>query len=215
MSTHRHPPAVKRGLIGRGGPPVLALAGLFLAALALLGSRSATANPDHSAGDYFVFSKTVHGIFTETNCNGSNDKQADISGSFNQFWGRIHSNADIAVSGQNNTFKDTSSPNPEVTYGTHDEDCQAQAEAGNNYNSAPLPTSNWEIDTLAYQVDPINGWPGNLGTFLRQNGSNAFLTFQNGNHSVSGNPDQRAAGMDCDFGNLSNSSDITLTPPMA
>ena len=61
-------------------------------------------------------------------------------------------------------FLDTSSPNSEITYGTNDEDCQSQADGGNTYSSgAP---AGWEIDTIAYGVDPATGWPGNLGSFL-------------------------------------------------
>lgn len=172
-----------------------ALALSLLAPLYIVGNDKATANPDYSAGDYLLFSKAAYGKFAEANCNGSNDKQAEISGSGNTFSGLIHSNADLAISAVN-VFQDSTAPNPEITYGTNDEDCQFQTEPSNVYGGGSA-----EIDAPAYGVDPGNGWPGNLGTLLNPDG----LTFSNTTPTS-------AIGMTCDVGNLTLSSDYTVNP---
>ena len=107
--------------------PLALLAAVAFAAVALLGGERAAADP-HSAADYFIFSKAVDGQHTETpvtDCDGSNDKQADVSGSDIGIFGRIHSNADIALSGQTIEFHDP------LTFGKFDgggDTCQVQAD---------------------------------------------------------------------------------------
>ena len=159
--------------------------GLVLGALALWGPDRAAADPvryDHFAGDYFIFSKGGSGQETEgLECNPSNDKQVDISGNHLYIFGRIHSNADVVVSGQNNTFVDTLSPNPEITYGDGDIPlCNLQWELDNEYlNDSPYDISGNGITSDVngpYQVN-VDGWPGTLGSFLTQSGDDAFLTF--------------------------------------
>ena len=171
---------------------------LVVAALVVLWQTpSAQGNPDHFAGDYFLFAKASYGKFAEANCDGTNDGQAEISGSTNDIYGRVHSNADLKINGTSNDFFDTSSPNPEVTYGTFDEDCMLDAGSGNNYfGGGPS-----DIDTIAYQVDATNGWPGNLGTFLDSNN----LTYTNTTST-------KAVGIDCDVGDLTLGSNYTIVP---
>src|SRR5688500_14579941 len=60
------------------------------------------ANANHDASDFFNFAKAEADGGTskanEPTCDGSNDKQTDFSGSGNDVLGRIHSNADTAIS---------------------------------------------------------------------------------------------------------------------
>jgi uncharacterized repeat protein (TIGR01451 family) len=169
---------------------------LVLVAGLLLFPMAALAN--HNASDFFIFSRAEFGKFAETNCNASNDKQADVSGSTVGIFGRIHSHADFAASGQNITF------NSPVTYGKHDgppPPCQAQPEAQNNTYLAGPPTN--------IAGDPpgldAGGWPGNLSLFLNppSGGQTHPQTF-----STIG---QVLPGETCDVGSLSGTSDITLT----
>ena len=166
----------------------------------------------HNAGDYLLFAKAAGDGETddpkayEPVCDDSNDKQADISGSNSVFYGRIHSNADLAVSGSDNNFQDTGSPNPELTYGVNDgqsSDCQLQADNANVYgNGLPLNiTGNGNPGDIhgPYQIGPL-GWPGNLGNFLDANG----MTFGN-------DVTQVLPGVSCDVGSLTNSGDIEVT----
>jgi uncharacterized repeat protein (TIGR01451 family) len=134
---------------------VVSLIGMALVAGALLVPLTASA---HDASDFFVFAKASFGDArksNETDCDNSNDKQADVSGSGNTIHGRIHSNADIvATSGANNTFQG------ELTFGTHDEGCQEQSESNNTYNAGQPG----DID-----ADPSNvtgGWPGDLNDYV-------------------------------------------------
>jgi hypothetical protein len=189
----------------------VALAPLVLLGI-LLSSAPALANPDHSAGDYFVFAKAAGDGSTsdrkafEPDCDSSNDKQADVSGSNSGFYGRIHSNADLAISGSNNVFSDTTSPNPELTYGVNDGPspfCQLQADGGNTYGSgAPLNITGSGDPTSVhgpYQIGP-KAWPGNLGDYLNLDG----MTFGNVVTQV-------LPGEACDRGTLTGSSDLTIT----
>ena len=170
---------------------------LALVAILTVSSDSASGDPHHQAGDYILFAKASFGSFAESNCNGSNDGQATISGSTDDFYGRIHSNADLSVSGSTNDFFNTTATNPEVTYGTFDEDCQVQPGSGNNYfGGGPS-----DIDTLAPGVDPLNGWPGNLGTFLNPDN----LTFSNTTATS-------AVGITCDVGDLTVDTDYVINP---
>ena len=163
---------------------------VLVAAAATIGALyalPASGNPDHSAGDYFIFAKAASGNTGEIkghepDCNSSNDKQADVSGSNHHIYGRVHSNADLAVSGSGNVFHDVAtSPNPELTFGVNDgagDPCQLQAVAGlpggNDFTGAGYPvniTGSGDGDTTdgPYQIDetaPLTGWPGNLGNFL-------------------------------------------------
>src|SRR5687768_17545725 len=89
---------------------LLAFAGAF-AALLLLSAQQADANPHHSAGDYVIFAKALNptvplGTFEtrEPNCDGANHSQGEASGQTNQYYGRIHSNADLGLNGANTYF---------------------------------------------------------------------------------------------------------------
>jgi hypothetical protein len=158
---------------------VTAAAILAMLAVYFLNGMVARADPDHSGGDYFMFAKaaapgTTTRAANEPACDGSNDKQADISGSSNHIYGRVHSNADLAISGSGNVFHDTSSPNEEITYGVNEPGtCQLQAEAGNTYgNGAPLNISGSGDATSIqgpYQLG-AKGWPLSLGDYLDANG---------------------------------------------
>jgi hypothetical protein len=173
---------------------------------------AAIGNVTHNAGGYFIFAKAAGDGDTsdpkayEPSCDDANDKQADVSGSNSSFYGRIHSNADLAISGVDNTFTDTVSPNPELTYGVNDgpsTSCQLQADGANVYgNGFPLNiTGNGNPGEVQgpYQIGP-KGWPGNLGDFLDANG----MTF--GNEVT-----QVLPGMACDRGSLTASGVIEIT----
>lgn len=191
-------------------------AGIFAGLLVAMSHSDApaTAHSDskHSAGDYFMFAKAAGDGSTsdpkayEPDCDDANDKQADVSGSNSIYWGRIHSNADLAISGVDNRFIDTVSPNPELTYGVNDSPspaCQLQAEGANVYSSGfPLNitgSNNPNEVNGPYQIG-VKGWPGNLGDFLDANG----MTFGN-------NVTQVLPGMRCDVGSLTASGVIEVT----
>ncbi len=191
---------------------VLALLLLVATLMSLFASRGVRANPDHNAGDYLMFARAAGDGGSDDRevyepvCDDSNDKQAEISGSDSGFYGRIHSQADLAVSGSDNRFFDTASPNPELTYGVNDgpsSDCQLQAENSNTYDSGlPLNiTGNGSPGDVhgPYQIG-ANGWPGNLGNFLDGNG----MTF--------GSVSQALPGVSCDVGSLTHSGEIEVTP---
>jgi hypothetical protein len=197
--------------------PFARLAGLFslsLIAVTLLSlAQPAAGNLVHNAGDYFMFAKAAGDGETddpkayEPICDDANDKQADISGSNSDYYGRIHSNADLAVSGADNFFRDTVSPNTELTYGVNDggsSACQLQAEEANTYAAGqPLDiTGSGDPATIhgPYQIGD-KGWPGNLGSYLDANG----MTFGN---DVS----QVLPGASCDVGSLTHSGVIEVTP---
>jgi hypothetical protein len=173
---------------------------------------AAIGNVTHNAGGYFIFAKAAGDGDTsdpkayEPGCDDANDKQADVSGSNSGFYGRIHSNADLAISGVDNAFTDTVSPNPELTYGVNDgpsTSCQLQADGANVYgNGSPLNiTGNGNPSDVQgpYQIGP-QGWPGNLGDFLDANG----MTFGN-------DVTQILPGMACDRGSLTASGVIEIT----
>lgn len=181
--------------------------------LSLILTPNAAADPDHNAGDYFMFARAAGDGGSddpkvyEPACDDSNDKQADISGSQNNFYGRIHSHADLAISGSDNRFFDSASPNTELTYGVNDgpsSDCQLQAENSNTYdNGLPLNiTANGNPATIhgPYQIG-VNGWPGNLGDYLDGNA----MTFGNDISQV-------LPGASCDVGSLTHSGVIEVTP---
>jgi hypothetical protein len=142
----------------------------------------------------------------EPRCNDANDKQADVSGSNSDFYGRIHSNADLAISGADNVFSDTVSPNAELTYGVNDgpsTSCELQADGANVYASG-LPLNimgNTDPNDVQgpYQIG-LKGWPGNLGNFLDTNG----MTFGN-------DVTQVLPGKVCDRGSLTGSGVIEIT----
>jgi hypothetical protein len=170
-------------------------------------------DPSHTAGDYFIFAKAAGDGETddpkayEPVCDDANDKQADVSGSNSDFYGRLHSNADLAISGSDNWFRNTVSPNPGLTYGVNDgpsSACQLQAEESNTYDGGfPLNISgNGDPTSIQgpYQIGP-KGWPGNLGTYLDVNG----MTF---GHDIS----QVLPGVTCDRGSLTHSGVIEVTP---
>lgn len=178
----------------------------------LLSPPTVRSNPDHNAGDYFMFAKAAGDGSTsdpkayEPDCDDANDKQADVSGSNSDFYGRIHSNADLAISGVDNWFRNTGSPNPELTYGVNDgpePNCQLQADGANTYSSGtPLNiTGNNNPGDIhgPYQLGP-KGWPGNLGDFLDANG----MTF--GNEVA-----QVLPGAVCDVGSLTNAGTIEIS----
>lgn len=195
---------------------ILRLASLFgvvwLSAAGLQPPLIASGNAIHNAGDYFMFAKAAGDGDTsdpkayEPRCDDANDKQADVSGSNSTFYGRIHSNADLAISGSGNVFSDTVSPNPELTYGVNDgpsASCQLQADGANVYgNGAPVNiTGNGNPSDIQgpYQIGS-KGWPGNLGDFLDANG----MTFGNDVAQV-------LPGKTCDRGSLTNSGVIEIT----
>jgi len=195
---------------------LIRVAGIFavvmLAAGLLHSPPTVSGNPDHSAGHYFVFAKAAGDGGTsdpkvyEPICDDANDKQADVSGSNSHFYGRIHSNADLAISGVDNRFRDTGSPNPELTYGVNDGPsaaCQLQAEGANIYSSGlPLNiTGNGNSGSIhgPYQIGP-KGWPGNLGDFLNADG----MTFGN-------NVSQVLPGVVCNVGSLTASETIEIS----
>lgn len=166
----------------------------------------------HHAGDYFLFAKAAGDGGTsdpkayEPVCDDANDKQADVSGSNSDYYGRIHSNADLAISGADNWFRDTLSPNAELTYGVNDgpsSACQLQAEGANTYDSGwPLNiTGSGDPGSIhgPYQIGP-KGWPGNLGNYLDANG----MTFGNDINQV-------LPGVTCDRGSLTHSGVIEIT----
>lgn len=193
------------------GMLVLGLA-LVIIAVAQMGPRTVSGNPDHDAGDYVMFAKAAGDGETddpqayEPVCDSENDKQSDISGSNSNFYGRVHSNADLAISGSDNRFFDSGSPNPELTYGVNDETgtpCQLQAEDTNVYDSGlPLNiTANGNPGDVQgpYQIG-AQGWPGNLGEFLDGNG----MTFGDDVAQV-------LPGVTCDVGSLTHSGDIEIS----
>ena len=207
MNQPSHAPSAQRVLL-----ILIVAVALLLAAASLMLPAEVNANPDHNAGDYVMFAKAAGDGETddpeayEPDCDDSNDKQSDISGSNNDFYGRVHSNADLAISGSDNRFLDTSSPNSELTYGVNDgggSPCQLQAEADNLYASGqPLNiTGNGNPGDVQgpYQIG-ANGWPGNLSNYLDANG----MTFGN-------NVTQVLPGESCDVGSLTNSGDIEVT----
>lgn len=191
---------------------VVAVVVFVLVASLLLVQSPANGSLQHSAGDYFMFAKAAGDGETddpkayEPVCDDANDKQADISGSNSDYYGRIHSNADLAISGSDNYFRDTASPNPELTYGVNDgpsTSCQLQAESANIYASGdPLNiTGNGDPGSVQgpFQIGD-KGWPGNLGSYLDANG----MTFGN---DVS----QVLPGESCDVGSLNHSGVIEVT----
>ena len=133
----------------------VSFAGLAVVVGALLFPVAA---PAHEASDFFLFAKASFGSDRKSNeldCDSSNDKQADVSGSANTIHGRIHSNADIvATSGATNTFHGA------LTFGTHDEDCQEQSESNNTYNAGQPG----DIDAAPSNV--TGGWPGDLNDYV-------------------------------------------------
>lgn len=178
----------------------------------LLYSVPVGGNSAHNAGDYFMFAKAAGDGDTsdpkayEPVCDDANDKQADVSGSNSNFYGRLHSNADLAVSGVDNWFRNTSSPNSELTYGVNDESsltCQLQADDANVYDSGlPLNiTGNGNPNAIhgPYQIGS-KGWPGSLGHFLDANG----MTFGNDITQV-------LPGIACDRGSLTHAGVIEIT----
>lgn len=200
-----------KGVWRSRGLLVMGLVLLFVMA-GQMGPRTASGNPDHDAGDYVMFAKAAGDGETddpeayEPVCDSENDKQSDISGSNSRFFGRVHSNADLAISGSDNRFLDTGSPNPELTYGVNDESgtpCQLQAESTNVYGSGtPLNiTGNGNPGDVQgpYQIG-AQDWPGNLGEFLDGNG----MTFGN-------DVTQVLPGVTCDVGSLTHSGDIEIT----
>src|SRR5688572_12436045 len=184
-----------RGSHSRAG--LVAVLVLTAAVLCALYALPASGNPDHSAGDYFMFAKaaavgTTDRKANEAACDTSNDKQADVSGSNNDVYGRIHSNADLAISGSGNIFADTAispatSPNPELTFGVNDNapppsspDCQLQADAGNTFSGGGptniVANGNAATTDGPYQIG-TGGWPGNLGDHL--DSSSGYTAFGN------------------------------------
>ncbi len=176
------------------------------------GGGNPNPNTAHAAGDYFMFAKAAGDGETddpkafEPVCDDANDKQADFSGSNSHVYGRIHSNADLAISGSDNWFHDTYPPNPELTYGVNDgpsSSCQLQAEDSNTFSSGyPLNISGNGNPTDIqgpFQIGP-KGWPGDLGDFLDANG----MTFGNDITQV-------LPGMACDRGSLTHSGVIEIT----
>lgn len=166
----------------------------------------------HDVGDYFMFAKAAGDGQTddpkayEPVCDDANDKQADVSGSNSHYYGRIHSNADLAISGSDNWFRNTFSPNPELTYGVNDgpsSSCQLQAESSNTYQGGfPLNISgNGNPGSVQgpYQIGP-KGWPGTLGNYLDANG----MTFGNDINQV-------LPGVVCDIGSLTHSGVIEVS----
>ena len=185
---------------------------LLPAAVLLLNPPAASGGAVQNAGDYLMFAKAAGDGGSddpevyEPVCDDANDKQADVSGSNSHVYGRIHSNADLAISGSDNRFYDTGSPDPELTYGVNDgpsSDCQLQAEDTNIYDSGlPLNIAgNGDPGDVEgpYQNAP-DGWPGNLGSFLDANG----MTF---GEDVS----QVLPGAVCDVGSLTHSGVIEIT----
>lgn len=185
---------------------------VLLAATPLRSQTPAGVSSVHSAGDYFMFAKAAGDGDTsdpkayEPVCDDANDKQSDVSGSDNHIYGRIHSNADLAISGSDNWFRDTRSPNPELTYGVNDGPspaCQLQAEDTNVYASGYARniagSGNPSVVDGPYQIGP-KGWPGNLGTFLDANG----MTFGN-------DVTQVLSGVACDVGSLTRSGTLEIS----
>src|SRR5919106_1125871 len=128
---------------------------------------------NHSASDFFIFSKAAWGKITEYEgfdfgetpvCDGAQDLTASVQGSDNIIFDRIHSNADWNGGGQNNTFLDT------VSYGTHAENCTN--DPGDNTYPAGPPPSPQELDGPPEALG-AHGWPGTLGNSLNADG----LTF--------------------------------------
>jgi uncharacterized repeat protein (TIGR01451 family) len=187
MGTGKVGNLTRAGVTGRR-TAVLTVLGAAVVVGALLFPLAA---PAHDASDFFVFAKASFGSdrkSNETDCDASNDKQADVSGSGSQIHGRIHSNADVvASSGATNTFHN------EITYGTHDEDCQEQSENTNFYNAGQPG----DIDSAPTGVN--NGWPGDLDSYLTSG-----LTFST--------VEQALPGETCDIGSLSDSSDYVINP---
>src|SRR5918999_1479132 len=58
----------------------------------------------HDASDFFLFARATHGPAADPGCDDANQKHANFNGSTNTIEGRIHSNSDIEISGQNNDF---------------------------------------------------------------------------------------------------------------
>ena len=203
----------KRVHIRRRGRAVGVSSGLALVAaltlsviVGLLLPLTAAGNPHHGAGDYVIFAKAgAEGITTdqkafEPDCDNSNHGQGETSGQTNNYYGRIHSNADLKLAGAN-TFGDTISPDTEITYGVNDgaaDPCQLQNDGGNTFlDGMPLNISgNGDPADIQgpYQIGP-GGWPGNLGTFLVQTGTDAFERFDNTTQFS-------AVGMTCTAGHV-------------
>ncbi len=128
---------------------------------------------NHSASDFFIFAKGAYGKAAQAEgftppqtpvCDGAQDITAEVSGSDNKIFNRIHSNADWNGGGQNNDFFAA------VTYGTHAENCTNNP-GDNDYNTATPANdgSPTELDGPP-EVLGMHGWPGNLGSFLNADG---------------------------------------------
>jgi uncharacterized repeat protein (TIGR01451 family) len=135
-------------------------------------------------------------------CDSSNHKQVEISGATSDFFGRVHSNADLSISGAQNVFHDDP-----VTFGSNDfPDCVQNVDA-NNWGSGGVgdPLDVNEVATSPTGVGAC-GWPGNLGTFL--NADCETIAFVDGGP---GGKDQ-AFGLTCDIGDLNTSAHLVLDP---
>src|SRR5688572_2393149 len=195
---------------------MLATAAFAMLAAYFFGSAVVSANPDHFAGDYFMYAKADAVNVTDARkgyepaCDTSNDKQADVSGSSNNFYGRIHSNADLAISGVGNIFHDTVSPTTELTFGANDNapppsspDCQLQQDSGNTFSGGTALNITVDADPASvhgpYQIG-TGAWPGNLGDHLNVD-AQTFTTIE------------QALDTDavCDVGSLAGTTTITIT----
>src|SRR5688500_3681948 len=135
-------------------------------AIAMVGLPTALlpqAQANHvDASDFFAFGKanmagTQDIKSDDPNCDGSNEKHVDISGATSDFFGRVHSNADLAISGANNDFADP------VSYGTNAEDCQLAVDpTTDGPGGGDLIPQIAELDASPSGVG-VCGWPGNLG----------------------------------------------------
>ena len=147
-------------------------------------------NPgDLNAEDYVIFAQARDGKEREIVDNGSNDKQASVSGSENSLFGRIRSNADFSGSGQNDYFHyvDNGPTKPVQPSTVHEGKITFRFlnENGDNFYETPLedprhPTPFTDGTWLPVQsdvpvgpvgvvtTDPLNDdyqfWPGNLHT---------------------------------------------------
>src|SRR5919106_2506229 len=131
---------------------------------------------NHTASDFFIFAKAAWGKVTEEEgfdfgetpvCDGAQDITAEVSGSDNIIFNRIHSNADWNGGGQNNDFVAAG------TYGTHAENCTSDP-GDNDYNTA-TPANDGSPIELDGPPEALgaHGWPGTLGNSLNADG----LTF--------------------------------------
>ena len=99
-----------------------------------------------SAGDYVMFAQTREGKAAETSDDGSNNAQAQVSGSENSVFGRIRSNADFYSAGQNMYYHYTGNGNnPSVPSTPAVNDGKVtfrfQNQDGDNFYETPLGTS--------------------------------------------------------------------------